>query len=200
MSGTPERRTADRKLLLFVVAVAAFAWVVIGRAEESSTGRSTGESVREEYSPGERKTVDEFGGELLDGEPFASTELKGQVVLFTAWGSWCVPCREEAPALARLAQDDAGVTVVGINVRDGDAAARAFERRHAVPYPSLRSADADEALLALGSSRAESAIPTSVVVDRSGRVAARVLGPATYVVLRELVDAVLEEPDAAGRR
>lgn len=184
------------QLVALLVLVVVSAWWAITRAEEPSSGRSTGESVIQQFPVSERESVDDFAGELLNGSKFESSALDGQVAVYNVWGSWCAPCRQEAPALVRTARETAGrVRFVGINVRDSEGAARAFERRQRVPYESLRSEDSDEALLAFGSALGV-AVPTTVVVDRDGRIAARIVGPTTYVTLRELVEAVLAERSA----
>ncbi|WP_181410970.1 TlpA family protein disulfide reductase [Nocardioides humi] len=93
-----------------------------------------------------------------------------------------------------VAKEFAGdVTFVGINVRDNDAAARAFEREHGVPYDSITSGDSAEAMGAFHSSLAAAAVPTTLVVDREGRVAARAIGPVTATTLRNLLEPVVAE-------
>lgn len=202
-AGSPMRRSWAVRLSALLVLVAVSAWWAVTRAEEPSTGRSAGESVIQQFPKAEREIVGDFGGQLLDGAWFESSDLDGEVAVYNVWGSWCVPCRTEAPVLAKVARETAGsVTFVGINVRDSEGAARAFERGQDVPYASLRSEDSNEALLAFGGLLGM-AVPTTVVVDREGRVAARIVGPTTYVTLRELVDEVVDEgpdgPQAAAR-
>ena len=202
-TSSPMRRSWAVQLLALLVLVAASAWWAVTRADEPSTGRSAGESVIQQFPEAEREIVGDFGGELLDGARFDSSDLDGQVAVYNVWGSWCVPCRQEAPALVKVARETAGrVTFVGINVRDSEGAARAFERRQKVPYASLRSEDSNEALLAFDGLLG-AAVPTTVVVDQEGRIAARIVGPTTYVTLRELVDEVVaegsERPQAAAR-
>lgn len=173
--------------------LAVVVWVASASPPAPSSAGATGESVIQQYPPEERLDVDDFDGELLTGKSFALSDVAGQVAVFNVWGSWCVPCRREAPALVKVADEFAGrVSFVGINVRDSVSAARAFERRFGVPYDSLRAEDADEALLAFGNSMA-AAIPTTAVVDPDGRIAARVVGPTSYLTLRTLVTEVLEE-------
>jgi hypothetical protein len=89
------------------------------------------------------------------------------------------------------------VQFVGIDVRDNVAAAVAFERRFKITYPSITAADSGPAILAFGSTLPLDAVPSTLVVDRNGRVAARVVGPTTYVTLRDLVESVESEPAKA---
>src|SRR3546814_19560929 len=75
---------------------------------------------------------------MLSGDTLDTSSLRGEVVVFNVWGSWCVPCATEAPDLVKVANElDTQVVFVGINVRDNEAAARAFEREYAVPYDSV---------------------------------------------------------------
>ena len=112
------------------------------------------------------------------------------------WGSWCAPCQDEAPTLRRVAVEtrDRGVVFVGIDTRDNDAAARAFQWEYRIPYPSV----IDREGAVLGRFRGTvpiAAVPSTLVVDKRGKVAARVIGKVTYATLRGLViDAVAEPP------
>lgn len=162
-------------------------------------------SVIQQWEPAERVAVEDFDAELLDGAHFRLGHVAGQVAVLNLWGSWCGPCRAEAPDLRAVAREygDREVAFVGLNVRDNDAAARAFERRFRIPYPSVRSQDSGRVALAFGGRLTTNAVPTTVVVDREGRLAARVLGVVTAATLRALLDDVLEEPvpvddDGAG--
>lgn len=145
--------------------------------------------VVEQVAEADRTTVDPFSGRLLDGNDFDSTDLLGAVVVYNVWGSWCAPCRTEAPELAQVAADtaDSGTRFVGINVRDNDAAARAFADRYDLGYPSLTTDTSSAALLAFGPALPPSAVPSTMVVDADGRLAARVIGPVDASTLRALI-------------
>ena len=128
------------------------------------------------------------------------TSLRGHVVVLNAWASYCEPCRTESPALARVAQQTAALDVrfVGIDEQDRAEPARAFAASAGATYPEL--VDADGALL--GSLRLvpPSAVPSTLVLDRSGRVAARVIGAVDAATLDSLVRALAAEqaPSAAS--
>ena len=143
----------------------------------------------------ERKPAPQITGELLGGGHFDSASLQGTVVVYNVWGSWCAPCRKEAPALEAAAQATADkARFVGINTRDlSPEPAQAFTRAFGVTFPSVYDPDGRE-LLKFGSQLPPSAIPSTIVVDAEGRVAARVLGEVTEATLRGLVDDV-----AAGK-
>ncbi|WP_459986448.1 TlpA family protein disulfide reductase [Nocardioides sp. AN3] len=174
------------------------AWLVASRSDGGDPrARSADGSVVEEFEPDDRIEGEPFQARMLSGDRFDSGDLAGQVAVYNVWGSWCVPCVTEAPELVEVAEEFTGqVQFVGINVRDNDAAARAFERDHGVPYDSIVSSDSSEAMLAFQGALAAAAVPTTLVVDPEGRVAARVVGPVTASTLRALIEPVLAETDA----
>jgi thiol-disulfide isomerase/thioredoxin len=161
----------------------------------SGQGYVSGDSVIKQVPISERRELPPITGELLDGGTYDSRQHLGRVVVYNLWGSWCAPCREEAPILRGVWNEtsDTGVQFVGINVRDNNAAARAFERRYKITYPSITTADSGEALLAFGPELPASAVPSTVIVDRQGRIAARIIGATTRGTLSALVEETLAE-------
>jgi thiol-disulfide isomerase/thioredoxin len=143
---------------------------------------------------GSRPAAPPLKGTTLDGAQFDLTALRGKVVVINAWGSWCSPCRAEAPDLIRVAREtETGpVRFVGIDTRDNAAAARAFVRSFKVPYPSVVDTDG-LVLLAFNKILPVSAVPSTLVLDRDGRIAARVIGRINYSTLRGLVDDAVAE-------
>jgi thiol-disulfide isomerase/thioredoxin len=110
-------------------------------------------------------------------------------VVINVWGSRCAPCQAETPDLVRLSHEfaDRGVRFVGINTRDNSAAARAFERTLKVPYPSVED-QGGRLLLNFRHIIPTAVVPSSVVIDRDGKVAARVIGRVTYTTLKGLLE------------
>lgn len=147
-----------------------------------------------EFPVTERSRPVDVSGATLSGDPLALSDLRDRVVVVNVWGSWCPPCREEAPVLAKVSAEYAarGVSFVGINVRDNPAAARAFEENYGIDYPSIEDTDG-RVVLALDQYIPASAVPVTLVLDREGRVAARVLGAVRETTLRRLLDTVLAE-------
>ena len=148
------------------------------------------------YPPNKRTAEPKLEGTTLDGEPFVLSDLTGKIVVINVWGSWCGPCRAETPDLVRLSHQfaDKGVRFVGINTRDNPAAARTFERTFKVPYPSVED-QGGRLLLNFRYIIPTAVVPSSVVIDRDGKVAARVIGRVTYTTLKGL----LEDELAASR-
>jgi len=136
-------------------------------------------------------------GALLDGGTFDLADQRGKVVVLNVWGSWCPPCRAEAPTLEQAWRDYApqGVQFVGINTRDGEATAQAFERRFDITYPSVVDSSGVK-LLAFSGAVSPAAIPSTLVLDRSGRVAAVYSGEVTVAKLRDMITPVIAEPVA----
>jgi thiol-disulfide isomerase/thioredoxin len=138
----------------------------------------------------QRTDATAISGPTLDGGTYSTADDAGDIVVANVWASWCAPCRAEAPALADLSTklDKEGVTFVGINTRDQDAAARAFVDRFRITYPSIVDTDGT-LLLGLGS-QAPRNIPSTLVFDKEGRVAATVSGSISYSGLSDLVQKV----------
>jgi len=130
-------------------------------------------------------------GTSLTERPLRLRDYRGKVVVLNFWASWCVPCRAEAPVLARLwhGYQSRTSSSPGVDVSDGRAQAQAFERRFGIGYPSLYDPSA-RAELEFGR-LIPPAIPDTLVLDRTGHVAARVIGQVTYPGLKHLLDQAL---------
>jgi thiol-disulfide isomerase/thioredoxin len=148
----------------------------------------------------DRKPAPELSGTTIDGKAFDAADLDGKVVVVNVWASWCAPCRAEAPGLERLSQAtrSLGVQFLGLNSKDEPDAARAFVRRFDLTYPSLDGNDG-RVLLGFRTSLPSEAIPTTWVIDRTGRVAARALGKPSESTLRDLIEDLAAEPAATAR-
>lgn len=153
-----------------------------------------GDGTIDHLPPAERAAPPPLAGRTLGGRRLDLADLRGHVVVLNVWGSWCAPCRAEAPALQRVYADlhGRGVDFVGIDTTDTDEAGRAFQRSFGITYPSIVDKDG-QLLLAFRGQLNPRAIPTTLVLDRSGRVAARALKPVTESELRALIRPVLAE-------
>jgi peroxiredoxin len=192
-----------------ILAVAALAVLLLAGCTPD-TGSSTPDDVEGQgYQSGDGSTTtwtaaDRTGPLELSGTDFEGTaqdvaDWRGDVVVLNTWYANCPPCRAEAPDLAALSTDYAadGVKVLGINRTDDAGTAQAFERQFEVPYPSL--ADTDGAAIAtLQGTVPVNAVPTTVVLDRDGKVAGRILGLADPSTLRSIVDELLDEEQPAS--
>lgn len=145
------------------------------------------------FAAGHRYDVGNVSGETLSGAQFNIAQWRGSVVVVNFWGSWCADCRTEAQAFATLARQDAakGVRFLGVDERDSKAAALAYERKFHIGYPSLF--DPTESLVLQFPHAVPAATPTTIVIDRSGQIAAKASGSLDYTHLRSLVNSVLRE-------
>ena len=143
--------------------------------------------------PADRVPAPVLSGPTLDGEELDVSSLTGDVVVVNFWASWCAPCRAEADNLSAVAQQtaDDGVVFVGVNVKDEPGNARAFERSYDVPYASIH--DQPGALLTRFRKLVPQTPPTTLLLDRQGRIAARFIGGITEAELLEPVRALAAE-------
>lgn len=149
--------------------------------------------------PEQRVVAPDLVGTTLDGDTFRLSDHRGQVVVLNVWASWCAPCRAEAPTLAALSTQyaDSGVQFVGLDTRDSDVSARAFDAKYGIDYPSVIDRDGQLQLL-FSDSLPPQAIPSTLVVDADGKVAARVLGRASESTLRGVIDPLLAESSSSA--
>ena len=137
-----------------------------------------------------------FYGELLDGTPFESSSLAGDVAVINFWGSWCVPCRVETPEFQAVHADvaDRGVQFLGIDVKDERQLAVAFVERLGVDYPSVFDPRGEVALAFRGFPA--NVVPSTILLDRDGRVGAVYTGQVRGDDLRTAVELLIEETEA----
>ncbi|MDP5095484.1 MAG: TlpA family protein disulfide reductase [Candidatus Nanopelagicales bacterium] len=181
-----------RPLGLVAVAMAALLLTACG-ASDADTGTAfvAGDGSIVLIAPDERQPAPDLVGPTLEGGEFRLSDHLGDVVVLNVWASWCAPCRAEAPVLEdvwREVKDD-GVQFVGLDTRDTEAAALAFLDRYGVTYPNVIDTDGRLQLL-FSDTLPPQAIPSTLVVDREGRVAGRILGRVTDATLTALIDDV----------
>lgn len=142
-------------------------------------------------APDERGPAPDLVGPTLEGGEFRLSDYLGEVVVLNVWASWCAPCRAEAPALEAVWREvrDDGVQFVGLDTRDTKEAALAFVDAYDVTYPNVMDPDGRLQLL-FSDTLPPQAIPSTLVVDREGRVAGRILGRVTEATLTALIEDV----------
>jgi thiol-disulfide isomerase/thioredoxin len=176
-----------------VLAGAALAVVLLtGWASGGSSGVTdvAGSPSAVLYSAGHRPLAPDFSATTLTGSRLSFSSYRGRVVVLNFWGSWCAPCREEAPVLAVTAEQyrSAGVAFLGVDVRDTNAGALAFTHDFGITYPSV-SDPGSVITLDFTSVVPIAGTPTTLVVDRTGHIAGAVFGTATH---QELTDILAE--------
>jgi thiol-disulfide isomerase/thioredoxin len=184
-----------RRLAVLWVSVLALLLAACTGATSAEGGYVSGDGTITRVPAGERTPAPAIEGTTLDGQPWSSSSVTGRVLVYNVWGSWCPPCVKEAPALVRAAERTGKIAqFVGLNTRDsGTPQAQAFVREFKVPYPNLFD-PSGELVLRFAGKLPLNAIPSTVIVDAEGRIAARVLGEATEATLVGLIEDV-----AAGR-
>jgi thiol-disulfide isomerase/thioredoxin len=147
----------------------------------------------------QREKAPVLEGDDLEGRPLSTADFAGKTIVVNVWGPWCAPCRAEAPALDKVAEEyaDKDVQFVGILSRtDNPDNAIAFNRKYGVTYPSF--ADQGGSLeLGFNDSLPTLAIPTTWIIDSEGRVAVRVLDKVSASTLANLIDDV--QASTAGK-
>jgi peroxiredoxin len=145
---------------------------------------------------GERAAAPELSGKTVDGKTADVASYKGKIVVLNVWGSWCAPCRAEAPNLEKVYRDvqAKGVQFVGINTRDTSTGnARAFEKKYGVTFPSLYDPTGKLMLRFKKGTLNPQAVPSTLVLDREGKIAARSLAALSEDKLRKMLAPVLAE-------
>jgi thiol-disulfide isomerase/thioredoxin len=166
-----------------------------GLSGTGDKGYISGEGVPVEVDPAAREAPITLSGVDLDGNEVDLADLRGKPVVVNVWWSECPPCRVEQPDLNEAAAELGDqVTFLGLNIRDSSAEkGQAFVRNFEVPYPSVYSPDG-RALLSFSGTLNPRSIPSTVVLDADGRVAASVQGriPTTQTLV-SIVEKVLDE-------
>ncbi|MFG2903742.1 TlpA family protein disulfide reductase [Kitasatospora sp. NPDC048286] len=184
--------------------VAAAALALTGCTSSGSSGSGEGQvgfvTVKgtnlSKAEAGKRGDAPDITGETLEGTAAKLSDYRGKVVVLNVWGSWCGPCRAEAKSLQTVSEKykDQGVQFLGINTRDTEKQnALRFEQEQGVTYPSLFDPAGTQLLKFPKGSLNPQSIPTTLVVDRDGKLAARAVGGTTEDALESILQPVVAE-------
>jgi peroxiredoxin len=165
----------------------------------SEQGYVSGDGTVTIVPEADRDPAPALAGATLGGSSFALAEHLGEVVVVNVWASWCAPCRAEAEDLQAVwaEVEGEGVQFVGLSTRDSQSAAQAFVDRFAITYPNVLDTDGSKQLL-FHDTLPPAAIPSTLVIDAQGRVAARVIGPVDRSMLLGMVEPILAEGETGG--
>lgn len=183
------RKARTAVVLLVITTVLGVGWWQMNHLRSRATGDGDAGVGLTLYRGKDGIPLPKVTGRTVDGQPLNLEDLRGHVVVLNVWGSWCAPCRAEAPDLAAISKQTSsrGVRFVGIDVRDNPAAARAFARHYTITYPSFD----DQGGLVLAQFTGiipVSAVPSTLVVDKAGVIRARVVGRVEGTTLRGLIE------------
>lgn len=178
-----------------VIAATVSVALVSACGSSSGTGESgfvAGDGSLVLLAEAERQPAPLLEGDTLAGDVWRLSEHLGEVVVMNVWASWCAPCRAEAPELQEVWEEfeGRGVQFVGLDTRDSDAAALAFIETYGITYPNIIDTDGQLQLL-FADTLPPQAIPSTLVIDAQGRVAARALGRVSASSLRALIEPLL---------
>ena len=157
-----------------------------GLSAENENSFISGSGIATYVDKSERKSAPTLSGQTLtSGE--ISLEPK-KVTVVNVWASWCAPCRAEAPVLQEFSINYPEVQFAGILTRDNISSAKAFYENFKLTYPTFTD---DSLLLGFGGSLIPNAIPTTLIIDKDGKVAVRISGEVTVAGLKKMLDKVL---------
>jgi peroxiredoxin len=187
-------------LVIAALALAGCASDPLAEQYASGTNQNyiSGDGSVKVIAPADRGDPVTFEAKTDTGDTVSSNDYAGEVLVINFWYAACPPCRVEAPDLAALAKnfDGNGASFLGVNVRDQAATARTFESEVGIEYPSVIDANEGNMQLAFAGTVAPNAVPTTLVIDKKGRVAARFLGlieaPST---LKTIITETIAESD-----
>lgn len=167
-------------------------------AADAEQGYVAGDGSWEVFSAGERAEPVAYEGTVESGETVSSADFAGEIVVMNFWYAACPPCRAEATDLEQVHQDyaDRGVHFLGVNVYDQAPTAESFNEEFGVTYPSILDVETASVRLAFSDNVPPQAIPSTLVIDHNGSVAAVIRGVADPSVLSEMIDTVIEEQTA----
>lgn len=165
-----------------------------GIAGQDGGGYISGDGTVLIIPAADRVEVPAWGGDTVDGERIESSDLDGVAVL-NFWYAGCPPCRVEAPDLEEVHQEYGDeVSFVGVNIRDSAPTAASFEREFGISYDSILDVGTKDVMSAFAGDVPPSAVPTTLVLDAQGRVAARISGLLpSATTLADILDDVLAE-------
>ncbi|GAA4944365.1 TlpA disulfide reductase family protein [Actinoplanes utahensis] len=182
-----------RRLAAATVAAVLTAGVLSGcGGEENWAKKCTTTNLVVECEAAQRPLVEDVTGELLGGGTYELKADRGKVVVVNFWGSWCAPCRAEADDLEKTYQATKArdVTFLGVDTRDDKDSAKAFERAYQITYQSLYDF---EGRVGLKFDVTQSSIPSTLILDREGRIAAAIRRATTADELQPLVERIAAE-------
>jgi peroxiredoxin len=203
----PVPRPKRKYVVTAAAACAAVLAIVLGVSAFGGSGSAVtyldGTTNALLYNAGHQPLAPDFSGTTLTGAPLHFSSYRGKVVVLNFWGSWCTACREEAPTLSVLAEQEQpeGVSYLGVDLQDQPANALAFDKNHDVSYPSV-SDPSDTITLSFSSVVPISSTPTTLVIDRTGHIVGAVFGAVTYSELTTIVGSATKDPatkDSAAR-
>lgn len=182
--------TRRARILLSAIAVPVAGLLAAGVVRLAGSGSGGLPAVGQVIPAAQRPAGPDISGTTLTGGHLDIASWHGHAVVVNFWGSWCVPCREEAPVLARVARETRflGARFAGVDIREDPTAGLAFDRGRSIPYPSI--SDPGDLIAARFGAAAPPATPATYILDGRGRIAWAWFGATTYSQLELAVTEV----------
>jgi thiol-disulfide isomerase/thioredoxin len=185
-----------RKLILVLSSLLLTACATPNAAIQNSdeAGFISGDGTATFLKVEDRNLAPELIALDFNGKEIDLKNYKNKVVVLNVWGSWCGPCRKEAKELQELyvKNKDSGVEFIGINIRDSKVSAEKFVTNFGITYPNIFDRDGIK-LLGFKDTLPANAIPSTVLVDKNGKVAARQLGPIERALIQGFISSLVDE-------
>ncbi len=196
LSGGSLRRLAAASAILVLSLTACTAQDSLAQQANAGDNKNyvAGDGSVTEFTPEKRSSPVAVSATLFDGTKINSGTWKGEVTVLNFWYAACAPCRLEARDLQALHVQfqDKGAQFYGVNIRDEQATAESYERTFGITYPSVLDRDGG-VVQSLTTFVPPQAVPTTLVIDKQGRVAGRILGVADKTTLKTLISSALGE-------
>ena len=187
----PVRKLAS---VLFCLFISACATPNASIQNSGDAGFISGDGTATFLQVEQRNSAPELTALDFEGKAIDLNDYKNKVIVLNVWGSWCGPCRKEASELQELyiKNKDSGVEFIGINIRDSKVSAEKFITNFGITYPNILDRDGVK-LLGFKDTLPANAIPSTVLVDKNGKVAARQLGPIDRALVQGFISSLVDE-------
>jgi len=184
----------DNVLVRRILVVAVLATLALTSCGRDPVGTRVSQTIgATQFSTFDRVTAPDVNGITLDGASLALRSKRGKVVVLNNWASWCLPCNDEAATLVAVSKKlaEKGVEFLGLDVSDQNASAQKFVETYKIPYPSI--VDRSGRILNTLPGVPPEALPSTLIIDRDGKIAVRIVGAVKEPKFTELILAVLAE-------
>jgi len=187
----PVRKLA---LVLFCLFVSACATPNASIQNSGDAGFISGDGTATFLQVEQRNSAPELTALDFEGKSIDLKDFKNKVIVLNVWGSWCGPCRKEASELQALylKNKESGVEFIGINIRDSKVSAEKFITNFGITYPNIFDRDGVK-LLGFKDTLPANAIPSTLLIDKNGKVAARQLGPIDRALVQGFISSLVDE-------
>ena len=187
----PVRKLAS---VLFCLFISACATPNASIQNSGDAGFISGDGTATFLQVEQRNSAPELTALDFEGKAIDLNDYKNKVIVLNVWGSWCGPCRKEASELQALylKNKESGVEFIGINIRDSKVSAEKFITNFGITYPNIFDRDGVK-LLGFKDTLPANAIPSTLLIDKNGKVAARQLGPIDRALVQGFISSLVDE-------